>query len=156
MSITWEKHDKHIRNTSEAHQKCIRNTWVRHVKHTRNARETHEKTHEKRIRNTWETHENRETHEKHTIITRNYTRNKLETQEKDVSNTEELLEKHMKINEKETYGTIFRLGQVEVNDQIVEVDGKSLHGYTNQQAVEMLRATGAVVRYKGAGVYNLF
>jgi hypothetical protein len=34
-----------------------------------------------------------------------------------------------------------------VNDQIVEVDGRSLHGYTNQEAVEMLRATGNIVRY---------
>ena len=35
---------------------------------------------------------------------------------------------------------------MEVNDQIVEVDGRSLQGYTNQQAVEMLRATGTNVR----------
>jgi C-terminal processing protease CtpA/Prc len=35
---------------------------------------------------------------------------------------------------------------VRVNDQIVEVDGRSLHGYTNQEAVEMLRATGNTVR----------
>ncbi len=36
---------------------------------------------------------------------------------------------------------------VKVNDQIVEVDGRSLHGYTNQEAVEMLRSTGNIVRY---------
>ena len=41
-----------------------------------------------------------------------------------------------------------RSGLVEVNDQIVEVDGRSLQGYTNQQAVEMLRATGTNVRLK--------
>jgi hypothetical protein len=38
---------------------------------------------------------------------------------------------------------------VKVNDQIVEVDGRSLHGYTNQEAVEMLRSTGNIVRYHG-------
>jgi hypothetical protein len=37
---------------------------------------------------------------------------------------------------------------VKVNDQIVEVDGRSLHGYTNQEAVEMLRSTGNIVRYR--------
>ena len=35
-----------------------------------------------------------------------------------------------------------------VNDQIIEVDGRSIQGYTNQQAVEMLRSTGKVVRLK--------
>ena len=39
-------------------------------------------------------------------------------------------------------------GMVQVNDQIVEVDGLSLQGYTNQQAVEMLRSTGRVVKLK--------
>ena len=41
-----------------------------------------------------------------------------------------------------------RSGQVQVNDQIVEVDGLSLQGYSNQQAVEMLRSTGRVVKLK--------
>jgi hypothetical protein len=27
-----------------------------------------------------------------------------------------------------------RSGKVQVNDQIIEVDGQTLHGYTNQQA----------------------
>ena len=34
-----------------------------------------------------------------------------------------------------------RSGMVQVNDQIVEVDGLSLQGYSNQQAVEMLRSS---------------
>ena len=41
-----------------------------------------------------------------------------------------------------------RSGKVMVHDQIVEVDGRSIQGYTNQQAVEMLRSTGHVVRLK--------
>eukprot|EP00090_Calanus_glacialis_P002198 TRINITY_DN11652_c0_g1_i1.p1 TRINITY_DN11652_c0_g1~~TRINITY_DN11652_c0_g1_i1.p1 ORF type:complete len:2133 (-),score=706.92 TRINITY_DN11652_c0_g1_i1:598-6156(-) len=41
-----------------------------------------------------------------------------------------------------------RSGMVSVNDQIVEVDGLSLQGYSNQQAVEMLRSTGRVVNLK--------
>ena len=41
-----------------------------------------------------------------------------------------------------------RSGMVQVNDQIVEVDDLSLQGYSNQQAVEMLRSTGRVVRLK--------
>ena len=41
-----------------------------------------------------------------------------------------------------------RSGQVQVNDQIVEVDGLSLQGYSNQQAVEMLRSTGRVVHLR--------
>jgi len=44
--------------------------------------------------------------------------------------------------------TADRSGRVEVNDQIVEVDGISLKGYSNQQAVEMLRSTGRIVRLK--------
>ena len=42
----------------------------------------------------------------------------------------------------------YRSGKVAVNDQIIEVDGRSIQGYTNQQAVEMLRSTGQVVRLK--------
>ncbi|XP_049864140.1 multiple PDZ domain protein isoform X5 [Schistocerca gregaria] len=36
--------------------------------------------------------------------------------------------------------------KIQVNDRIVEVDGKSLQGYNNHQAVEMLRNTGQTVR----------
>lgn len=36
-------------------------------------------------------------------------------------------------------------GQIKVNDRIVEVDGKSVVGHTNHQAVELLRNTGAMV-----------
>ncbi|KAK6188757.1 hypothetical protein SNE40_004870 [Patella caerulea] len=39
-------------------------------------------------------------------------------------------------------------GRIQVNDQIIEVDGLSLHGYTNHQAVEVLRNTGQVVNLK--------
>ncbi|KAL3869945.1 hypothetical protein ACJMK2_042565 [Sinanodonta woodiana] len=39
-------------------------------------------------------------------------------------------------------------GRIQVNDQIIEVDGQSLHGYTNHQAVEVLRKTGQVVKLK--------
>ena len=42
----------------------------------------------------------------------------------------------------------YRSGKVAVNDQIIEVDGRSIQGYTNQQAVEMLRSTGQIVRLK--------
>ena len=41
-----------------------------------------------------------------------------------------------------------RSGKVAVNDQIVEVDGRCIQGYTNQQAVEMLRSTGKTVHLK--------
>lgn len=41
-----------------------------------------------------------------------------------------------------------RSGKVAVNDQIVEVDGRCIQGYTNQQAVEMLRSTGRTVHLK--------
>ncbi|XP_067003384.2 multiple PDZ domain protein isoform X1 [Anabrus simplex] len=36
--------------------------------------------------------------------------------------------------------------KIQVNDRIVEVDGRSLQGYTNHQAVEVLRSTGQTVR----------
>ncbi len=42
----------------------------------------------------------------------------------------------------------FRSGKVAVNDQIIEVDGRSIQGYTNQMAVEMLRSTGRTVKLK--------
>ncbi|TRY75653.1 hypothetical protein TCAL_00503 [Tigriopus californicus] len=42
----------------------------------------------------------------------------------------------------------FKSGEVAVNDQIIEVDGKSIQGFNNQQAVEMLRSTGQTVRLK--------
>ncbi|XP_071117082.1 multiple PDZ domain protein-like isoform X2 [Haliotis cracherodii] len=39
-------------------------------------------------------------------------------------------------------------GRVQVNDQIIEVDGLSLQGYSNHQAVEVLRKTGQLVHLK--------
>jgi C-terminal processing protease CtpA/Prc len=33
-------------------------------------------------------------------------------------------------------------GRINVNDQIIEVDGQSLTGYNNHRAVELLRSTG--------------
>ncbi|XP_066905977.1 multiple PDZ domain protein isoform X3 [Halyomorpha halys] len=36
--------------------------------------------------------------------------------------------------------------KIQVNDRIVEVDGQSLQGYTNHDAVEVLRSTGITVR----------
>lgn len=41
-------------------------------------------------------------------------------------------------------------GRLRVNDQIIEVDDASLHGKDNQQAVEILKQTGHVVRLKVA------
>lgn len=41
-------------------------------------------------------------------------------------------------------------GRLRVNDQIIEVDDVSLHGKDNQQAVEILKQTGPVVRLKAA------
>lgn len=37
-------------------------------------------------------------------------------------------------------------GKIHVNDRIVEVDGQSLQGYSNLQAVEVLRSSGNTVR----------
>ncbi|XP_060093280.1 multiple PDZ domain protein isoform X5 [Heteronotia binoei] len=37
-------------------------------------------------------------------------------------------------------------GRIRVGDQIIEVDGTNLQGFTNQQAVEVLRHTGQTVR----------
>ncbi|XP_064604764.1 multiple PDZ domain protein-like isoform X2 [Liolophura sinensis] len=39
-------------------------------------------------------------------------------------------------------------GRIAVNDQIVEVDGQSLQGFTNHQAVDVLRTTGQIVHLK--------
>ncbi|RWS15874.1 patj-like protein [Dinothrombium tinctorium] len=39
-------------------------------------------------------------------------------------------------------------GKIAINDQIIEVDGRSLYGYTNHQAVEVLRNTGKVVKLR--------
>ncbi|XP_055886795.1 inaD-like protein isoform X6 [Biomphalaria glabrata] len=39
-------------------------------------------------------------------------------------------------------------GRVHVHDQIIEVDGKSLQGFSNHQAVEVLRNTGQMVKLK--------
>ncbi|XP_022779810.1 multiple PDZ domain protein-like isoform X3 [Stylophora pistillata] len=41
-------------------------------------------------------------------------------------------------------------GRLRINDQIIEVDDISLHGKNNQQAVEILKQTGPVVRLKVA------
>ncbi|XP_042870689.1 multiple PDZ domain protein-like isoform X1 [Penaeus japonicus] len=41
-----------------------------------------------------------------------------------------------------------RNGQIQVNDQIVQVDGRSLAGLSNHAAVDVLRATGQVVRLR--------
>lgn len=41
-----------------------------------------------------------------------------------------------------------RNGQIQVNDQIVQVDGQSLSGLSNHAAVDVLRATGQVVRLR--------
>lgn len=41
-------------------------------------------------------------------------------------------------------------GRLRINDQIIEVDDISLHGKDNQQAVEILKQTGAVVRLRVA------
>lgn len=41
-----------------------------------------------------------------------------------------------------------RNGQIQVNDQIVEVDGRSLAGLSNHAAVDVLRATGQVVHLR--------
>lgn len=37
---------------------------------------------------------------------------------------------------------------IKINDRIIEVDGKSLVGFTNHQAVELLRNTGPIVQIK--------
>ncbi|XP_064477529.1 multiple PDZ domain protein-like isoform X2 [Ornithodoros turicata] len=39
-------------------------------------------------------------------------------------------------------------GRIRVNDQIIEVDGRPLQGYTNHQAVEVLRGTGKCVKLR--------
>nr|XP_045621900.1 patj homolog [Procambarus clarkii] len=41
-----------------------------------------------------------------------------------------------------------RTGLIQVNDQIVQVDGQSLSGLSNHAAVDVLRATGQVVRLR--------
>ncbi|XP_074598985.1 multiple PDZ domain protein-like isoform X2 [Brevipalpus obovatus] len=38
--------------------------------------------------------------------------------------------------------------KIEINDQIIEVDGRSLKNYTNHESVEVLRNTGKVVKLK--------
>ncbi|XP_022686830.1 patj homolog isoform X2 [Varroa jacobsoni] len=39
-------------------------------------------------------------------------------------------------------------GHIRINDQVIEVDGRPLQGYTNHQAVELLRSTGKVVKLR--------
>lgn len=41
-----------------------------------------------------------------------------------------------------------RSKKIQINDQIIEVDGHSLYGYNNLQAVELLRSTSKVVKLK--------
>ncbi|CRK94996.1 CLUMA_CG008482, isoform A [Clunio marinus] len=43
-------------------------------------------------------------------------------------------------------GSVADCGKIQVNDRIIEVDGKSLHGYTNHQAVDVLKQSGNVVK----------
>lgn len=38
--------------------------------------------------------------------------------------------------------------KIQVNDQIIEVDGRSLFGFNNLQAVDLLKSTGKVVKLK--------
>ncbi|XP_015791818.1 multiple PDZ domain protein isoform X2 [Tetranychus urticae] len=38
--------------------------------------------------------------------------------------------------------------KISIHDQIIEVDGRSLYGYTNHQAVEVLRNTGKIVKLR--------
>ncbi|XP_028966399.1 patj homolog [Galendromus occidentalis] len=38
--------------------------------------------------------------------------------------------------------------KIRVNDQVIEVDGRPLQGYSNHQAVELLRSTGKVVKLR--------
>lgn len=46
-------------------------------------------------------------------------------------------------------GSVAELCQkIQINDQIIEVDGHSLYGYNNLQAVDLLRCTGKVVKLK--------
>ena len=39
-------------------------------------------------------------------------------------------------------------GRIDINDQIISVDGQSLQGFSNHQAVDVLRQTGKIVRLK--------
>lgn len=41
-----------------------------------------------------------------------------------------------------------RCNKIQVNDQIIEVDGRPLYGYNNLQAVDLLRNTGKIVKLK--------
>lgn len=41
-----------------------------------------------------------------------------------------------------------RSKMIQINDQIIEVDKRSLYGYNNLQAVDLLRNTGKIVRLK--------
>ncbi|XP_077981370.1 multiple PDZ domain protein-like [Glandiceps talaboti] len=44
--------------------------------------------------------------------------------------------------------TADRDGRIQVNDQIVEVDGQSLQGFNNKEAVDVLRQTGSTVQLR--------
>lgn len=44
-----------------------------------------------------------------------------------------------------TPGSAADCGKIQVNDRIIEVDGQSLHGFSNHQAVDVLKQSGNVV-----------
>lgn len=43
-------------------------------------------------------------------------------------------------------GSAADCGKIQVNDRIIEVDGQSLHGFSNHQAVDVLKQSGNVVK----------
>lgn len=43
-------------------------------------------------------------------------------------------------------GSAADCGKIQVNDRIIEVDGQSLHGFSNHQAVDVLKQSGSVVK----------
>lgn len=43
-------------------------------------------------------------------------------------------------------GSAADCGRIQVNDRIIEVDGQSLHGFSNHQAVDVLKQSGNVVK----------
>lgn len=43
-------------------------------------------------------------------------------------------------------GSAADCGKIQVNDRIIEVDGQSLHGFSNHQAVDVLKQSGSIVK----------
>lgn len=43
-------------------------------------------------------------------------------------------------------GSAADCGRIQVNDRIIEVDGQSLHGFSNHQAVDVLKQSGSIVK----------